>query len=304
MIAEAMLRGGIDLGGTKIEARLFEGPEARTVETRRIPTPKESFGAMMEALEAQISWLEGHATGLPVGVAVPGLIDPLTQENFASNIPATGHSVARTLAQSFGRPVPVVNDCMAFAYSEAHGGAADGARVVMGLILGTGVGGGLCIDGQVPPRHAGLAIEIGHLGLSGRALERHGLPLWRCGCGRRGCMENYVSGTGLANLAEWHLGERLPAEEIARAQTPGTERVMTIWEDLAGECLDAIQLLFDPDCIVIGGGLSRIAGVTERLSASLGQLRLGRARAPRITVALHGDSSGARGAALLAGEAK
>lgn len=292
--------GGIDLGGTKIEARLFDGPETKTLEKRRIATPKTSYADMLEAVVEQINWLRSFDANLPVGIAVPGVIDPETGESFASNIPSSGHAIGRDLEQRVGTPIAVINDCMAFALSEATGGAAEGAQVTMGLILGTGVGGGLCIDGKIPPRHAGLAVEVGHLGISNRALARHDLPLWPCGCGRMGCIENYISGTGLTNLAEWHLGRRLSGEDIVKCDTPDTQKVMEIWADLAGDCLHAIQLVLDPDCIVLGGGLSNITGITEILTESLTRQRLGNARLPNIVTARHGDSSGARGAALVA----
>ena len=173
----ALTCGGIDLGGTKIEARLFEGPEARTIELRRIPTPQQSYAAMLEALETQIRWLCNMAgrPDLPVGIAVPGIIDPETGRVFAANTPATGHSVRNDLQARLGRAIPVVNDCMAFALSEARGGAGEGHGTVMGLILGTGVGGGICVDGAPSRRHGGLAVELGHVGLPASAIARHAL---------------------------------------------------------------------------------------------------------------------------------
>lgn len=288
--------GGIDLGGTKIEARVFDGHDARTVTVRRIPTPRDSFDALLTALMAQIDWLEGETgdAALPIGVAVPGLIDPATGKSFAANVPITGHDLARALEQARGRPFTVVNDCMAFTYSEARGGAAPDTGVVMGLILGTGVGGGLCIDGALPDRHAGLAVEIGHIGVSASVLDRHGLPLFSCGCGRRGCVETYLSGNGLSNIAAWKTGTRTPAQEVT------SEEVLGIWVDVAGDTLATIQNILDPHCIVLGGGVSNMAGLVDRLSAALGDHRLSGARAPLLTLAQHGDSSGARGAALLA----
>lgn len=299
-----MLCGGIDIGGTKIEARLFDGAAAETVDLRRVPTPRAGFEDMAEALADQVRWLEAAGNGrFPIGLSLAGLIDPVTGESFASNIPATGRSIGAEIETRTGRLLPLVNDCMAFAYSEAHGGAGEGARSVMGLILGTGVGGGICLDGRLPHRHAGLAVEIGHVGLSGRAIARHGLPLFRCGCGRMGCIETYVSGTGIANIAEWKLGERRPAEELAAIDDQGAAEVLAIWADIAGDCLDAIQIMLDPDCIVLGGGLSKMAGIEATLADSLGRQRLGNARLPRIVIARHGDSSGARGAALIARDA-
>jgi N-acetylglucosamine kinase len=292
--------GGIDLGGTKIEARLFDGSETTTLEKRRIPTPKTNYADMLAGVVEQISWLRGFDPYLPIGIAVPGVIDPETGESFASNIPSTGHAIGPDLERRLGTKVPVINDCMAFALSEATGGAAQGDCVTMGLILGTGVGGGLCINGDIPPRHAGLAVEIGHIGLSARALARHNLPLLACGCGQTACVENYISGTGLSNISEQVLGTRLSGEEIARAASPETRKVMEIWADLTGDCLLTIQLMLDPDSIVLGGGLSNIAGVTDLLTQSLLRQRLGSTKLPKIVTAQHGDSSGARGAALVA----
>ena len=288
--------GGIDIGGTKIEARLFDGLDARTIELRRVPTPLDTFDALVTQVLAQIAWLEeiSGVDRLPVGVAVPGIVDPVTGLASAANVPLTGHSLGRALAAHAGRPIPVVNDCMAFALSEARGGAGDGERVVVGLVLGTGVGGGICIDGAVPPRHAGLAVEIGHVAASARALSAHCLPLWSCGCGRSGCIERYVSGPGLSAIAEWRLGKRLPAHEVR------DETVLRIWADVAGDVLAAIHLMLDPDVIVLGGGLSNMEGIEERLSAGLERASLEAARKPRILRALHGASSVARGAALLA----
>ena len=298
-----MISGAIDLGGTKIEARLFDG-EMRTVALTRIPTPRDDYEGFILALAGQVRWLEEGANdrALPVAISMAGLIDPQSGIATASNIPVTGHNLGLSLREALGRSLPIVNDCMAFAYSEAHGGAADGIGSVLGLILGTGVGAGLVIDGRIPHRHAGLAVEIGHVGMPARALERYGLPVWPCGCGRLGCNENYVSGTGLTRIAQWAgLAETDPARiaEMA-AKNPDAARVMEIWADLAGEMLYTAQLMLDPQVIVLGGGLSNIPGLPAMLSTAMMRLRLGEVRLPEIRVAQHGDSSGARGAALMA----
>ena len=298
-----MTSGAIDLGGTKIEARLF-GPDMATRDLRRVPTPREGFDAFLAALVGQIRWLEQVSgdPALPVAVSIAGVIDPATGVATASNIPVSGRHLGRELTQALGRELPLINDCMAFAYSEAHGGAGEGAETVLGLILGTGVGAGFVLSGDLPPRHAGLAVEIGHLGLPARALARHGLPLWTCGCGREACYENYTSGTGLRRIAEWAgLADPEPASVAARAGTDAAAgRVMEIWADLTAEMLYSAQLMLDPQVIVLGGGLSNIPGLAERLSAALARLRLGQVQLPEIRIARHGDSSGARGAALMA----
>ncbi len=290
--------GAIDLGGTKIEARLF-GPGMETLATRRLPTPRHALAPFLEALSRQVRWLEAEARDaqLPIAVAVPGVIDATSGKVQAANLPQGDYALASALAARIGRRLPLMNDAMAFAWSESRGGAADGARNVLGLILGTGIGGGVVIDGRLPTRHAGLAVEIGHIGLSARAMQRHGLPILDCGCGRQGCVETWLSGPGLTRLAE-----RAGIGALSPAQLPGHAQgaaVLEIWADLMGEVLADLQMLFDPEVVVLGGGVSNLPGVTELLSNALDRHRLG-TRAPAIRLAQHGDSSGARGAALLA----
>ncbi|GGD95513.1 N-acetyl-D-glucosamine kinase [Aureimonas endophytica] len=303
-----MTSGAIDLGGTKIEARLFDGAMT-TVEMRRVPTPVEEFDSFMTALAGQVGWLieRADAPHLPIGIGLPGLIDPDTGLSFASNVPISGRNVRAALAERLGRDFVLGNDCMSFAYSEAHGGAADGEAGVVGLILGTGLGAGFCLDGRVPRRRNGLAVEIGHVGMPARALSRFGLPEWRCGCGKSGCMERYVSGSGLAALAAHRLGRPATALEIverAGAGEAAAEAVLTLWAELTAECLLTLQLVLDPDCIVLGGGLSKMPDILARLEPPLAGLVLGRTRPPALRLARHGDSSGARGMALLAREAQ
>lgn len=295
-----MIRGGIDLGGTKIEARLFEGPQAKTADVRRIPTPQDSYAALLDRLVEQIDWLiaaSGGESNMPIGIAVPGIVDARTGVVFAANIPGSGQSIGRDLERRLRRSFTMVNDCMAFALSEADGGAGDAHHAVMGLIIGTGVGGGFCIDHKLAPRHGALAVEIGHVGLPASAVARHGLPLWPCGCGRIGCMETCVSGTGLANIAAHKLGRRLSAETLV---AEGHQDILDIWTDIAGECLLTIQLTLAPDCIVLGGGLSNLPNAAQTLTRSLAHHAFGDVDLPEIVVAQHGDSSGARGAALIA----
>ncbi|MDT1063942.1 ROK family protein [Paracoccus sp. CPCC 101403] len=298
-----MICGAIDLGGTKIEARLFDG-NMQTIALKRAATPREDFESFIAALVQQIRWLESSAQDqhLPVAISMAGLIDPQSGIATASNIPVSGQNLGKALRDALGRSLPMVNDCMAFAYSEAHGGAGERADSVLGLILGTGVGAGWVIDGHIPRRNAGLAVEIGHVGMPDRAIQRHGLPTWPCGCGRMACHENYVSGTGLRRIAEWAgIAECDPAVIAGRAaQDAKAARVMGIWADLTGEMLYTAQLILDPQVIVLGGGLSNIPGLPGLLTAALGRLRLGQVRLPEIRVARHGDSSGARGAALMA----
>ncbi|MBT9385201.1 ROK family protein [Pseudooceanicola sp. CBS1P-1] len=296
--------GAIDLGGTKIEARLFDADLA-DLDSRRIATPTADFDSFLTALAAQIRWLCDRAgrSDLPIGICVPGLVDPDTGLAFASNVPITGRDLGQALEALFHRRFPLANDCMALALSEANGGAGEGFESVVGLIIGTGVGAGQALNGQMVPRHGGLAVEIGHVGMTARKLIPHDLPLSPCGCGKTGCMERYMAGSAFARLSEWKLGHPVEGPELvarAAAGEPAMAAILDLWTDLAAECLLTIQLMLAPDCIVIGGGVSRLPGLIPRLAAALEANRLGPARLPELRIAQHGDSSGARGMAHLA----
>lgn len=296
------IAAGIDLGGTKIESRLF-GPELADLGARRRPTPRQSFDALLDALAEEVQQLRA-ASGdpdLPVGIGVPGLVDAQTGIAVTSNLPANGHPLARVLAARVGGRIITANDCKCFALSEANGGAGQGHDRVFGLILGTGLGGGLCQDGRLVLGQNGLPGEVGHYGIPAHLVQRHELPLLACGCGRLGCTETYISGSGMAHLARAVLGKDLTAPEIAAAPgNPDNARVLAIWTELAAELLHVIQLHIDPDCIVLGGGLSRIEGLAPRLTAQLQRIALPSVRIPAILPPRFGDSSGARGAAILA----
>lgn len=300
-----MTYGGIDVGGTKIEARLFN-EHFETVELRRIPTPKETLSSFIDALAQQVQWLQtlsGRGDVMPVGIAIPGLIDSETRRAFTSNLPASGHDIPALLSQAIGRELPMMNDCQAFALSEANGGAGDGFDVVVGLIMGTGVGAGLTSSGTLTRRRNGSALEIGHLGVPARLIQARGLPLFSCGCGKIGCFEAYASGNGLAALGRFRKGDPVKAEEIVAKAMAGdaeSSAILSEWAEIVAELLLLIQLAHDPDCIVLGGGLSSIPDVISLIETPFKSIRLGEMRLPVIRVAVNGDSSGARGAAIMA----
>lgn len=286
------LIGGIDVGGTKIESRLFAGPEAASIAAERTETPSTP-AALRRAILDRIAWLDERAgKAVPVGLAVPGIPDTGTGAVFAANVAFGPAPLGPRIAASAGRPVPVLNDGAAFALSEARGGAGAEARVVLGLVVGTGLGGGVTVDGRTLPRHAGYGLEIGHAALSAAMAERYRLPLRECPCGRVACLERYVSGAALPWLSRHVTGAEVPNAEVLDA-----------WADILAEGLMATLFAVDPGLVVLGGGLSGLPGVAERLAAALEGRRLGPAALPGLRLARFGPTSGARGAALAARDA-
>lgn len=294
-----MLSGGIDAGGTKLDAQLFDA-QMQVVAHRRIAAPADGFARFADALADQARWLieQSGEANLPIGIGLPGIVDPASGATTAANVPASGRNVAAALHERLGREAVFGTDSVAFALSEALGGAGNGCRNVVGVVMGTGVGAAQVIDGRVPPRANAMAVEIGHVGTSARVLAAHGLPQTRCGCGRMGCIETWVAGPGLGRLAVHILGAAVAPPELA--SHPRGEEVLSIWADLAAEAFDTLHLLLDPDCIVIGGGLSLLPNAPGQLLRALEARRLGQVRLPDIRLARFGDASGGRGMALMA----
>jgi predicted NBD/HSP70 family sugar kinase len=268
------IRIGIDLGGTKIEA-LGLDPGGRELARKRILTPRGDYAATLVAIKGLVRELEGkHGTGT-VGVGIPGALSRVTGKVKNSNSTwLIGQSLKEDLERTLGREVRLANDANCFALSEATDGAGKGAAVVFGAILGTGVGGGIVANGEVLTGANAIAGEWGHnpLPLPSGA----DLPLRECYCGRKGCIETYLSGPARERDADPSLYE----ERLARA--------------LAG-----VVNVLDPDVIVLGGGVSNV----ERLYAEVPRRWVPYVFSDRIATRLvrnaHGDSSGVRGAAWL-----
>lgn len=293
----------IDIGGTKMEARLFDA-DFSSVAVRRTATSVSGFDNFINGLSGQIEWLWSQAgQRVPTGLALAGAVDPATGLAIASNLPTDGHDIGAALDAKFQQTFPILNDCMAFAYSEANDGAGRGAASVLGLIIGTGVGAGLCVNGEIPYRQAGLAVEIGHIGMPARALQALNLPLAPCGCGAQGCVEQYIAGAGLTRLAHKHMGRALTGEEIAKVVAAKDVRAMFVfdeWACLVAETISMLHLICAPDVVVLGGGLSNMPGLVDTVTSKLQHFSLAHAGTPDVRLAEHGDTSGARGAAMWA----
>ena len=292
---------GIDVGGTKIEAKAFDR-EWRAVRSRRLPTP-DSYDALLESLTGLVDWLKaGESRSIRVGFGLPGYVDPATGESVTSNIDASGRGLRRDLAAIPGLEPVFENDCNCFALSEAALGAGRGYRTVVGLILGTGIGGGLVVDGRLQVGARGAVGEFGHIGIAAALADRYRLPLFACGCGRTGCYETIASGRGLPRLCEALTGVSASGQVIAASAAGGDaamQRVLGVWAEIVAELIAVIQCVADPDCIVLGGGLSRIEGVDDMVRDAAHPILLPALEKPAIRRAEGGDSSGTRGAALL-----
>lgn len=294
------LAAGIDLGGTKIEAQVFDSGWNK-VASRRIATPKD-YDALVAALAEQIAWIESESRpGLPIGIAAAGLINPATGLALTANLPATGKPFPADIAAKAGRPITYVNDCRAQTLSEAQFGAARGYRTALSLNLGTGLAGGVVVEGRLLPGPSGLGGEFGHFALPAHLVLKHNLPLLPCGCGRAACTETLIAGPGLARIVFHRTGRALAPEEIvARRTEPDLAECWQIWCELAAELIHTLVLTIDPGCVVLAGGLSRAPGLIADLTAALKKAALPGYGIPPIVLAEGGDTTGARGAAYAA----
>jgi fructokinase len=299
------MRIGIDLGGTKIEA-IALSPAGQEITRLRVTTPR-AYAASLDAIVALVGELERAAGAAgTVGVGIPGTVVPRT--GLVKNANSTwlnGRPLERDLEGRLGRPVRVMNDANCFALSEATDGAAAGAQVVFGVILGTGVGGGIVVDGRCLSGANLIAGEWGHNPLPWLTPdEQPGPP---CYCGKRGCVEVWLSGPGFERDHAQHAGVTLSGQEIVGAAARGdaaAAATLARYHDRLSRALASLINVLDPDVVVLGGGMSNIAGLPEAASALLPRhvFAVGASSDPvatRVVRAAHGDSSGVRGAAWL-----
>ncbi|MBX3501139.1 MAG: ROK family protein [Alphaproteobacteria bacterium] len=297
------MRIGIDLGGTKIEGIVLDA-SGEEMARRRIDTPQGPYEETIEAIRVLVERLDravGHRCS--VGVATPGAISPATGliKN-ANSVRLNGRPLDADLARVLDRPVRLANDANCFAMSEASDGAAAGAAVVFGVILGTGVGGGVVIGGRPLTGLHAIAGEWGHNPLPVPQDDERPGPA--CYCGRKGCIETWLSGPALSRQFEAASGRRLRATEIAEAAQRGDEPAAAMMErycDRLARALGGVINLIDPDSIVLGGGLSRIALLYRRVPEIWQRSIFSEPHhiRTRLLPPRHGDSSGVRGAAWL-----
>lgn len=295
------LRIGIDLGGTKIEGIALDA-DGGELFRQRVATPQGDYAATLEAVRGLVAAVENELGRRgTVGVGIPGaesLVSGLIKN--ANSTCLIGHPLRNDLETLLQREVRLANDANCFALSEASDGAGRGAEVVFGVILGTGVGGGIVVRGQLINGANAIAGEWGHnpLPLPGTA----DFPLPACYCGRNGCIETYLSGPGLMRDHSVHGGEFLMPPEIAnhaQAGDPACEATLRRYETRLGRALAGIINVLDPQVIVFGGGLSNLERLYRNLPACCGPHVFSDVFCTRFLPPAHGDSSGVRGAAWL-----
>ncbi|MCJ2013240.1 ROK family protein [Methylobacterium sp. J-076] len=296
-------RLGIDLGGTKIAGVVLDHGGRRLAEAR-VPAPRGDYGATLGAVADLVLRLEGQAgRGCSVGIGMPGSLSPATGlVRNANSHWLNGRPFGADLAARLGRPVRIANDADCLAVSEATDGAGAGARVVWAIILGTGVGSGLAIEGRLHAGRNGIAGEWGHGPLPGPGDDERPGPA--CYCGRRGCVETWVSGPSLAADHARRHGGTPTAEAVVTAARGGdaaARETLALHLDRLGRAAAQVVNVLDPDVIVVGGGLSRIPELIAGLPDAMRPHIFSDAFDTPVRASLHGDDSGVRGAAWLWG---
>ena len=295
------LRIGLDLGGSKIEGILMSAG-ATELARYRVATPRNDYAATIAAIvNLAARLMQGIPTGTRIGIAVPGSISPLTglMQN-ANSTWLNGRSFDRDLAVALATPVQLANDANCFALSEAIDGAGENARIVFGVILGTGCGGGLVVNGRLLDGPRSIGGEWGHNPLPWATSDEYPGP--HCWCGRNGCLETWVSGPGMAADHARLTGETLTAVEIAERAGCGNDAAMATLSrhaDRLARGLAHVVNITDPDVLVLGGGLSQLPHLYEQLPQLMGPHIFADRASIVIKAPRWGDASGSRGAARL-----
>ena len=294
------LRFGIDLGGTKIELIALRGTQVCV--QRRVATPSHDYDAIVEAVARLVETAESElGERASVGVGMPGALSRKTHTIKNSNtLCLNGRAFDRDLSARLSRPIRIQNDANCFALSEASDGAAAGAEVVFGVILGTGVGGGIVVRQETLIGCNAIAGEWGHNGLPWPSSADD--PARPCYCGRSGCIETYLSGPGLTRDYVQLGGENKTAAQIAQqaaASEPLARQVLERYCERLARALASVINLLDPDVIVLGGGVSQIPELYTRVPELWSRYIFSDQVATALRPAKHGDSSGVRGAAWL-----
>ncbi|WP_394245062.1 N-acetylglucosamine kinase [Vibrio astriarenae] len=296
---------GFDVGGTKIEFGAFND-QLQRVATERVPTPTDDYQLLVDTIAGLVEKYDAelNCEG-KIGLGLPGMEDADDGTVLTVNIPAAkGQPLRVDLQAKIGRAVKIENDANCFALSEAWDEELQDAPSVMGLILGTGFGGGLIYDGKVFSGRNNVAGEVGHMRLPIDAWFHLGdnAPLLGCGCGKKGCQDSYLSGRGFELIYAHYFGEEKKAIDIIKANEAGCEKAaehVDRFMELLAICFANLFTANDPHVVALGGGLSNFELIYEEMPKRIPKYLLSVAKCPKIVKAKHGDSGGVRGAAFL-----
>lgn len=298
---------GFDVGGTKIEFGAFNDKLER-VATERVPTPSDDYQLLVDTISGMVKKYDlQFETEGTVGLGLPGMENADDGTVLTVNIKAAkGKPLRFDLEKAIGRKVLIENDANCFALSEAWDEELQNEKSVAGLILGTGFGGGFVFDGKIFSGHNNVAGEVGHMRLPIDAWFHLGdtgtAPLLDCGCDKKGCLDNYLSGRGFELLYAHYYGEKKKAIDIIKAQAEGDANAVEHVErfmELVAICFANLFTGLDPDVVVLGGGLSNYDLLYQELPKRIPKYLMSVAKCPKIMKAKHGDSGGVRGAAFL-----
>jgi fructokinase len=292
------MRIGVDLGGTKIEVAALDAHGAIVLRERFPSLPADYAGTVRAVRDGVLKAEAELGRTCSVGVGIPGTISPAT--GLVKNANSTwlnGKPFDADVAQALKRPIRMANDANCFALSEAADGAGSGKRVVFGVILGTGVGGGIAVDGAILVGPNAIAGEWGHNPLPWPDEDERPGP--DCFCGKRGCIETWLSGPGLTADFARLTGRRLNASAIAAGGDADAERALARYEDRLAKALAHLVNVLDPDVVVLGGGLSNLDRLYTNVAPKLARYAFSDVVATPIVRNRWGDSSGVRGAAWL-----
>ncbi|MEZ9426345.1 N-acetylglucosamine kinase [Vibrio lentus] len=296
---------GFDVGGTKIEFGAFNEKLER-VATERVPTPSEDYQLLLDTIAGLVKKYDSEfSCEGKIGLGLPGMEDADDGTMLVVNVPAsTGKPLRKDLEALIGRSVKIENDANCFALSEAWDDELKDEPSVAGLILGTGFGGGLVFDGKVFSGRNHVAGELGHMRLPIDAWFHLGdnAPLLGCGCGKKGCLDSYLSGRGFELIYEHYFGEKKKAIKIIQAYNEGEAKAaqhVDRFMELLAICFANLFTGIDPHVVALGGGLSNFELIYEEMPKRIPKYLLSIAKCPKIIKAKHGDSGGVRGAAFL-----
>lgn len=296
---------GFDIGGTKIEIAVFD-ETLQQVWNKRVSTPQDSYQSFLMSIVSLIEEADSRFNCIgQVGIGIPGMIDHKNRTIYTTNIEAVKDKpFIDDLTARIGRTIEINNDANCFALSEALDDEYKDYNNIVGVILGTGLGGGIVVNRQVISGANGCAGEIGHIRLSVDmlAILGHDIPLVNCGCGLVGCCERYLSGTGFEWLYQHFYHQSLSAKQIISNYYSGdkqAEQHVDRYLELLAAYLGNLMMIVDPQLIVMGGGLSNFDEIYQQIPHRLAKYLLRQMSVPRIEKAKYGDAGGTRGAALL-----